>query len=218
MSSTSSCQKGVRIQKKVSLYVTLKKWKISLRIMNALHQPGNFITIEMQRITFISKGFAMNMFKAVKEETVESYLENVPTERSETVLFLHKFIQKAAPTLKPHFASNMLGYGVMKCLNHKKQEIEWPVVAMANQKQYISIYICATFNGQYIAEEWKEKLGKVSVGKSCIRFKKLEDVDLKGLEAVLKLAEKHPGYGTVEERKAVKEKQTTKKEAKKAAS
>ena len=150
------------------------------------------------------------MFKAVNAATVESYLANVPAERSETVLFLHKFIQKAAPSLKPHFASNMLGYGVMKCLNHKKQEIEWPVVAMANQKQYISIYICATINGQYIAEEWKERLGKVSVGKSCIRFKKLEDVDLKGLEAVLKLAEKNPGYGTVEERKAAKEQQKSK--------
>jgi len=37
----------------------------------------------------------------------------------------------------------------------------------------------------------------VSVGKSCIRFKKLEDVNLDGLKKVLKIAEKSPGLAGV---------------------
>ena len=35
-----------------------------------------------------------------------------------------------------------------------------------------------TENGEYVAEKNKARLGKVSVGKSCIRFKKLEDINL----------------------------------------
>jgi hypothetical protein len=53
--------------------------------------------------------------------------------------------------------------------------------------------VCAVDKGKYIAEIYKDALGKVSVGKSCIRFKKLEDVDLKVLKKVLVLATKTPG-------------------------
>ena len=135
----------------------------------------------------------MNMFKTVKANSVATYLAQVPKERKELVLFLHEFIKKTAPKLKPHFAYNMLGYGSFSYLNNKKENLEWPVIALANQKNYISLYVCALDKGQYIAEKHKDELGKVSVGKSCIRFKKLEDVNLPALKKVLKLAEKSPG-------------------------
>jgi hypothetical protein len=135
----------------------------------------------------------MNMFKPSQAKTVESYLAALPEDRQETVLFLHNFIQKTAPNLKPHFATNMLGYGTFPCRNYKKELIEWPVIAMANQKNYISLYVCGVLDGEYIAEKYANDLGKVSVGKSCIRFKKLEDVDLTGLERVIKLAAEYPG-------------------------
>lgn len=106
---------------------------------------------------------------------------------------MHDFIKKAAPSLKPHFASNMLGYGSFPYRNYKKEMIEWPVVALASQKNYISIYICAVENGEYIAERYKDDLGTVSVGKSCIRFKKLEDLNLPVLKKVIRLAAKKPG-------------------------
>jgi len=48
-------------------------------------------------------------------------------------------------------------------------------------------------HGEYIAEKHKKELGKVSVGRSCIRFKKVEDLNLKTLEKVIKLAAKSPG-------------------------
>lgn len=115
------------------------------------------------------------MFKPTKAKTVEGYLAAVPKERQEAILFLHEFIRKAAPKFKPHFAYNMLGYGSFPYKNYKKEMIEWPIIALANQKQYMSIYVCAIDHGGYIAEKHKEALGKVSVGKSCIRFKKLED-------------------------------------------
>ena len=39
--------------------------------------------------------------------------------------------------------------------------------------------------GRYLAEQAKTKLGKASVGKSCIRFKKLADLDIDALRDVL---------------------------------
>lgn len=133
------------------------------------------------------------MFKPTKATTVAEYIAGVPVERRGAITALHKFIQETVPELKPHFASNMLGYGSFPYVNYKKESITWPVIALANQKQYISLYVCAVDKGQYIAEKFKSELGKVSVGKSCIRFKKLEDLNLPMLKKVLLLAVKHPG-------------------------
>ena len=133
------------------------------------------------------------MFNPVKASSVEEYLNAVPSERSGAMEFLHNFIQETVPSLKSHFAYNMLGYGSFKYKNYKKEIIDWPVVSLANQKNYISLYICAVKNGEYLAEKNKAELGQVSVGKSCTRFKKLEDLNLKGLEKVLKMAEQSPG-------------------------
>lgn len=135
----------------------------------------------------------MNMFKKVKAKTVKDYLAAVPAERKETVQFLHGFIQKAVPKLKPYFANNMIGYGKFKYSNYKKEIIDWPIIALANQKQYVSIYVCAIVDGEYVAEKHKKNLGKVKVGRSCISFKTLEDVNVDVLKDVLKEASKNPG-------------------------
>ncbi len=135
----------------------------------------------------------MNMFKPVAAKTVDEYLASVPEDRKEAILFLHEFIKKNAPSLKSHFAYNMLGYGSMKYKNHKKEIIDWPTVSLANQKNYISLYVCAVEGNEYVAEKHKDKLGKVSVGRSCIRIKKIEDLNLDVLKDVLKQAEISPG-------------------------
>ena len=135
----------------------------------------------------------MNMFKDVKATTVEEYLDQVPEDRKEIITFLHKFIQESAPELKPYFAYNMLGYGSFDYVNYKKEHIKWPVVALANQKNYVSVYVCSLKDGEYIAEKYKDKLGKVNVGKSCIRFTKIENINLDVLDEMIKLAAKDPG-------------------------
>jgi len=135
----------------------------------------------------------MNMFKPTKAKTVKEYFAQLPKERREPMEFLHKLIQQTAPKLKPAFPYNMPGYGSFKYTNSKKQTLEWPIIALASQKQYISIYVCAVENGEYIAEKYKDELGKVSVGRSCIRFKKIEDLNIPALKKVIKLAAKSPG-------------------------
>ncbi len=135
----------------------------------------------------------MNMFKPSKATSVKEYLAALPKERRVSVEFLHKLIIKTVPKLKPYFAHNMLGYGSFPYKNYKKEMISWPVVALASQKNYISLYVCALDGGKYLAEKYAKELGKVSVGKSCIRFKKIEDLDLVTLKKLLKRAEKAPG-------------------------
>lgn len=134
-----------------------------------------------------------NMFKPTAATTVKEYLAALPEERKKPILFLHDFIQKISPNLQSHFAYNMLGYGSFPYTNYKKEIIDWPIIALASQKNYMSIYVCALENGEYLAEKYKDTLGKVSVGKSCIRFKKLEDLNLPEVKNVLEKAAKMPG-------------------------
>lgn len=136
----------------------------------------------------------MNMFKPVKAKTRDEYLASVPEDRKALIQFLDTLIQDTVPSLLPNFASNMLGYGLFPYKNYKKQMIEWPVISLANQKNYVSIYVCAVDKDEYLAEKYKHELGKVSVGKSCIRFKHIEDVNLPALKKLLTLAEKKPGF------------------------
>ena len=96
-------------------------------------------------------------------KTPAQYLASLPTERRADVAALHKAICKVVPALKPQIAYGMIGYGSDK-----------PAIALASQKQHISLYICSGS----LAEKNKARLGKVSVGKSCIRFKRLEDLNL----------------------------------------
>lgn len=135
----------------------------------------------------------MNMFKPVKAKSSREYFEALSEERREIMEFLDKFIKENAPGLKPNFLYNMPGYGNFEYKNYKKEIIHWPTVAIASQKNYISLYICAVDKNGYIAEQYKNDLGKVSVGKSCIRFKKLGDLNLNTLKKVIKSAEKSPG-------------------------
>ncbi len=61
------------------------------------------------------------------------------------------------------------------------------------KKNYISVYVCSIEDGHYLAELYKERLGTVSVGKSCIRFKKLSDINLDTLKEVIQKASVSPG-------------------------
>jgi Domain of unknown function (DU1801) len=135
----------------------------------------------------------MNMFAKNEATSVKEYLLLVPADRRKDIDFLHDFIQKAVPGLKPYFASNMIGYGSFYYLDSKKQKKDWPIIALANQKNYITIYVCALVEDKAAAEKYKKELGKLTKGISCIRFKKIDEINLKTLKIVLKLAEKKPG-------------------------
>ncbi len=138
----------------------------------------------------------MNMFSKNDAKSVEEYLSMIPENRKKDIDFIHDFIQKSVPELKPYFASNMIGYGSFYYLDKKKQKKDWPIIALANQKNYISIYVCAIVEDKASVEKYKMELGILSKGIGCIRFKKIEEINLDTLKKVLKLAEKSPGLAS----------------------
>lgn len=95
----------------------------------------------------------------------------------------------------------MIGYGKFPYKNYRRETIQWPVFALANQKQYVRIYICSVIDDQHVAEKHKKDLGKVKIGKSCISFRKLDDVSLPALRKVLQLAQSHPGLTLTQNKK-----------------
>ena len=82
----------------------------------------------------------------------------------------------------------IIGYGDYTINLSRGKKSEWFMVGLAIQKNYISIYVNAVENGQYVAEKYRSKLGKVKVGKSSISFKHLDDLDIDTLKKVVSIA------------------------------
>ena len=114
----------------------------------------------------------------VDPPAVTEFLAALPDERRPTVTRVHEVIRSAAPDLEPAVWGKMLGYGAYHYRYASGREGDAYVIGLASQKQYVSLYLNATADGGYLAEANAERLGKVSVGKSCVRFKRLDDLDL----------------------------------------
>ena len=118
--------------------------------------------------------------------TVEDYLAQIDEPRRSDIEKLHSLISKTVPKLQPGVQSGMIGYGTYHYKYESGREGDAPIVGLASNKQYISVYVCGVKDGQYIAERRKGELPKASVGKSCIRFKRLDDIDPKALQSIIK--------------------------------
>ncbi|MDP5182278.1 DUF1801 domain-containing protein [Blastococcus sp. BMG 814] len=89
--------------------------------------------------------------------------------------------------LVPMGATAMLGYGMMPYRPRSaKATTSWPLIALAAQKRHLSLYVCAVVDGEYLPETRAGRLGRVSCGKSCIRFSSLDAVDTAELSALVR--------------------------------
>jgi hypothetical protein len=131
----------------------------------------------------------MNMFKPSGVKTPQEYINLIAEPRRSEVRKIDEFIRKTAPSLKPYMEYGIIGYGKFPYKSKSGREGTWFALGLASQKNYISIYSCAVKDGQYLAEKYKGILGKASVGKSCIRYKKIEDIPWENLARVLKESE-----------------------------
>src|SRR3972149_2250462 len=80
----------------------------------------------------------------------------------------------------------MIGYGSYHYRYATGREAACLVIGLSSRRNYISFYGCLSDGRQYIAEKHKKELPKASIGRSCIRFKKLADVDLRVLARIVK--------------------------------
>jgi hypothetical protein len=125
-------------------------------------------------------------------------------DRAEQLRAVDALVQAAAPDidrqLVPVGSGQMLGYGLMPYRPRSATETtQWPLIALAAQKRHLSLYVCAVVDGQYLAESRAAQLGRVSCGKSCIRFTSLDRVDTVALgrlirDAVANTAEGRNAY------------------------
>jgi hypothetical protein len=111
--------------------------------------------------------------------------------REEELRRVDELVMAAAPgidrQLVPMGSSAMLGYGLMPYRpKSAKETTMWPLIALAAQKRHLSLYVCAVVDGEYLAESRADRLGKVSCGKSCIRFTSLDKVDPGELGALVR--------------------------------
>src|SRR5262249_32934915 len=99
------------------------------------------------------------MFR-VDVDSLQAYLAFDP-KRKRDLLKLHAAISKAAPGLKRHFHAGtpeghagmrfkMIGYGRYHYTAGTGEKVAWPVIGVALQKNYISVYVSVTKNGKSI--------------------------------------------------------------------
>jgi hypothetical protein len=90
--------------------------------------------------------------------------------------------------------AGMIGYGPFHYKYASGREGDWFRIGVASLKQYISLYSCAADARGYVAERYRKRLPGADIGKSCVRFKRLDDLDTAALKALLKETAK-TGFG-----------------------
>jgi len=118
--------------------------------------------------------------------TVQEYLENLPEERKEYFLKIREVILKNIPKgFEEVISYGMLGYIVPHSIYEKgyhcSPELPLPFMSLANQKGSINLYNMGMYADENIKnwfiKNYKQQVKtKIDMGKSCIRFKKMENI------------------------------------------
>lgn len=114
--------------------------------------------------------------------TVQEYLDSLPADRRETVERVRGVILQNLPQgYKEGMMWGMITYFVpLEAYpdTYNKQPLCY--VALASQKNYLSLYLMNVYGDQETAfRQAYERTGKkLDMGKSCIRFKSLDDLPL----------------------------------------
>lgn len=102
-------------------------------------------------------------------KTVDEYLQEIPEERREAVSDLRARIKRLAPEAEESIQYGMPTWSMGDIL-----------FCVASQKQYVSLYVDPT-----LLEAYRPKLGKLNLGKGCIRFRHLKDLPMDVVEEMM---------------------------------
>ncbi|MCF1421778.1 DUF1801 domain-containing protein [Mangrovimonas futianensis] len=121
--------------------------------------------------------------------TPEEYISQVPIERQDTLKKLRTTISEHLPSgFEEGIQYNMIGYYVPHDLYpggyHCNPKEPLPFMSFASQKNSINLYHSGIYavpelNQWFVKEYPKHCKTKLDMGKSCIRFKKLDDIPFK---------------------------------------
>ena len=119
--------------------------------------------------------------------TPEEYIAQLDEPRRSQIQELYDLIRKAAPKLEPWVVQNKIGFGKFSYQGRTKSCAgEWFKVAIGSNKNTIMVATCAIVDGKNLAEVYGKKLPKADIGKSCINFRKFEDIDLDVVREIAK--------------------------------
>ena len=133
----------------------------------------------------------------IEANTPKEYLEKIPEERKEPMEKLRKVILENLPDgFKETINYGMIGYVVPHSIYpdgyHCSPELPLPFLSIASQKNFIGLYHMGIYANEELLEWFVDEYAKyvptkLDMGKSCIRFKKMDQIPY---ELIAELASK----------------------------
>ena len=124
-----------------------------------------------------------------KAQTVTEYINELPADRKKAIEELRKEIKKNLPKgFEEGMGYGMIGYSVPHKLYpagyHCTPELPLPFVSIASQKNFIVVYHMGIYAMPellkwFVDEYPKHTTIKLDMGKSCMRFKKPDQIPFK---------------------------------------
>ena len=118
-------------------------------------------------------------------KTVEAYLASLPDDRRAAIQAVRETILKNLDAnYEEGMQYGMIGYYVPHRVYppgyHCDPKQPLPFVCLASQKNYMSVYLGCIYSStemeKWFRQEWAQTGKKLDMGKSCIRFKTLDDL------------------------------------------
>src|SRR5688572_4647832 len=103
--------------------------------------------------------------------TPAQYLSQLEEPRRTGVKRLDRLIRATVPDLKRCIMSGMLAYGPLHYRYASGREGDAARLGIASNARAISLYAFAADARGWVAERYRSRFPKASVGKSCIRFR-----------------------------------------------
>jgi hypothetical protein len=119
-------------------------------------------------------------------KTPKDYLASLPDDRIKAMTELQKTIKKNLPkgfeeTMQYGMLSYVVPHKLYPAGYHCKPEDALPFLSIASQKNFIAVYHMCVYADKklhdwFVAEFTKRSTTKLDMGKSCIRFKKPDQI------------------------------------------
>lgn len=131
------------------------------------------------------------------QEQIKDYIASQPDTKRSDMEALHKRIRKAFPKSKLWFLDGKddkgkivtnpnIGYGLQTIKYADGKTKEFYQVGISANTTGISVYIMGIPDKKYLPETYGKTIGKARVTGYCIKFKKLQDINLDMLEAAIR--------------------------------
>ena len=130
------------------------------------------------------------------KKTVQDILNTIPSDKTESFTKLHNVIVKSLPKgFEAAISYGALGYVVPHTLYpegyHCNPDEPLPFASIAAQKNSINLHHMGMYADPkllewFVAEYPKHSTYKLDMGKSCIRFKKLDEIPYKLIGELMK--------------------------------